>query len=179
MSMMDQEAPISNTKSDRLAEITREQYDDYKTRFRPVEDKLIDSVGNPELMQDGLNRVSQSTTTAGRVMSESAEMRAGRTGGMSAEQRTALNKKMDLGLSATEVSGKNKVRDYIYDRDTQNLSSLVDNGTGVRGLANASFSSAASLEASRNAANQGIAVGNTAGRWAAAPHQLAVGAASI
>lgn len=164
MSMTDS-APIDNTKSDRLAEISREQYDDYLTRFRPVENKLIDSIGSKKLMQDGLDGVSRNADTAGRVMTESGNMRAGRTGGMSAEQRKAADERMELGLATSKVGGQNAVRTNIQDRDRENLSSLVNNGTGVRSLANSSFSTAARMEGNRNSTNSQIAASNTAGRW--------------
>lgn len=174
MSMRDS-ANIDNTKTDYLAKISREQYDDYLTRFRPTEDKMISSINNKELMGEGLDRVSANARTAGNTMSESAAMRAGRTGGMSAEQRTALDKKMELGLSATEVGGRNVVRDRIKDRDNQNLASLVDTGIGVRGLSDSMLTQSANMEANRNSTNTNIAASNTAGRWGVAGTAAAAG----
>lgn len=174
MSMTDN-PNISNEKGDYLATIAREQYDDYLTRFRPVEDKMISTINNRELAQEGLDRVSANARTSSNVMTESAAMRAGRTGGMSSEQRTAFDKKMALGLSATEVGGQNSVRSYIDDRDNQNLSALVDNGIGVRNLSNSMLSQAANMEGQRNMTNTNIAASNTAGRWSAAGTVAAVG----
>lgn len=174
MSMTDS-PNIDNTKTDYLGQISREQYDDYLTRFRPVENKMISSIGDEGLMREGLDRVSANARTAGDTMSESAAMRAGRTGGMSAEQRAAFDKKMELGLSATEVGGRNVVRDRITDRDNQNLASLVDTGIGVRGLSDSMLTQSANLEANRNRTNTNIAASNTAGRWQMAGTAAAVG----
>jgi len=164
MSMTDT-ANYETEKMDYLAEISREQYADYITRFRPTEDKLINSINNKTLLGEGLDAVGRNAETAGNVMTESALMRAGRTGGMSAEQRQAFDKKMELGLSATEVGGRNVVRSHIDDRDNQNLGSLVNTGQVVKDSANSALSAAASLESSRNATNAQIAASNTAGRW--------------
>lgn len=172
---MNESAPIETAKQDRLAEISREQYSDYVNRFRPIEDKLITSIDNPELMQEGLSSVSKNAGTASDVMKESNAMRTGRYGGMSAEQRKAAEDKIDLSLSAAEVGGRNAVRSNIIDRDITNLTSLVDAGSGLRGLANNSFASAAQMEANRNATNSGIAASNTAGRWGLAGTAAGVG----
>ena len=174
MSMTDT-ANIDNTKSNYLGQVSREQYDDYMTRYRPVEIKLIDSIGDEGLMKEGLDRVSANARTAGETMSESAAMRAGRTGGMSSEQRTAFDKKMELGLSATEVGGRNIVRDRIIDRDNQNLASLVDTGIGVRNLSDSLLTQSANMEGGRNRANASIASSNTAGRWQLAGTAAAAG----
>jgi hypothetical protein len=174
MSMTDS-APVDNTKTDYLGEVSRQEYADYLTRFRPSEDKLINSIDNNQLMQGSLDEVSKNASTAGRVMTETANMRAGRTGGMSAEQRQALDERMQLGLATADVGGQNAVRTHVKDRDTENLSALVNTGTGVRSLANSSLSTAAQMESSRNATNASIASSNTAGRWGLAGTAAAAG----
>ncbi|AGG58101.1 hypothetical protein VPAG_00065 [Vibrio phage douglas 12A4] len=93
---------------DIMAEITRQQYDDYINRFLPVENQLIDLATSDELLNDQLERnietVDQQYATAGK----SGEMQAGRMGldNSKTQQQTTntgLSKSLSLASAQNET----------------------------------------------------------------------------
>lgn len=152
----------------KYAEITRDQWDDYQTRFVPRENALIDAIGNKEMQGLEMARAGDAVDQAYDTTEKNNTMRAARTGGMSDEQRKAASRRMELGKAKTGSKTTNNVRQNIKDRDLNLLSGMVNTGRGVRGQALGGLASSAQAEASRNNTNTQIAANNTAGRWGVA-----------
>lgn len=146
----------------KYAQISREQWEDYKTRFRPYEDKLIDSINNPVLRDEEIGRAKKDTRMAYDTAERDALMRSGRYGGMSADERKVLDRKMGLAEATSVTAATNNTRQDIIDRDTQVQSGMVNVGRGVKGEATGGLATVAQMENERNNINQQIYAQNQA-----------------
>ena len=91
--------------ADTYAKITREQYQDWKTRFYPKQQELMDLATNGELLREQLGRVGENNTNALR----------------SAQQATAnRNARMGLGTSSNANDNSQGLRMALMTAGTEN-----------------------------------------------------------
>ncbi|WP_033135603.1 MULTISPECIES: hypothetical protein [Aeromonas] len=91
--------------ADTYAKITREQYQDWKTRFYPKQKELMDLATNGKLLQDQLGRVDGNNANALR----------------SAQQATA-NRNARMGVTAPTLANDNSqgLRSALMTAGTEN-----------------------------------------------------------
>ena len=100
---------------DTMAEITREAWDDWQTRYEPVLDEMLNLDETHQLMTDQLNRVAtneQNALNSSRV-TESNDM--GRYGLASASNPQDQSDSVSAALS--DASTKNGIRTAEQQRD--------------------------------------------------------------
>jgi len=101
--------------SDTLAAINREQWDDYKARFIPLENKLIDAYDNPELRNKRMSAVTDYASNAAdsaRGVASRTMSRYGVDGNTQAGNREAV-----LAKTTSIVDAQNTNRDQMNARD--------------------------------------------------------------
>ena len=89
--------------ADTFAQITRESYQDWKTRFYPKQKELMELATNGQLLQDQLGRVDENNTNALR----------------SAQQATA-NRNARMGVSNNANDNSQGLRAALMTAGTEN-----------------------------------------------------------
>lgn len=146
---------IDDTLSKQSAALTREQYNDFLRRFRPVENYALKQVDNNEALGE---RVRTNIATAG----EAFDRGVGQTGREMArygiqitpDKRRAMERVNAHNKTLTLASAGNNTRDAAETRDVNMYTNLVNMGRGISADAGAMLGSATGMEASRNATNQ-------------------------
>lgn len=108
---------------DKMAQISRSQWENYKQTYVPIEDQLINLIGNEGELNDALGQANLSVTNAfdsSRAQTLRDLSRQGVT--PDADQLAQLNKQSGLAEVAAQVEAANRVRQRDYERDTQALS---------------------------------------------------------
>ena len=119
--------PPTNRNSDTYAQDTnawlhRQQWQDYKDRFQPVEKQLIKETSGTELLDQRLSAISADADDAFGAAELSAEVTRRRYGiDQSAESAEAQSRNMALGRSQAVADAKNNTRTAIYDRNMDTL----------------------------------------------------------
>ena len=91
--------------ADTYAKITREQYEDWKTRFYPKQQELMELATNGQLLREQLGRVDENNANALR----------------SAQQATAnRNARMGLGTSSNANDNSQGLRMALMTAGTEN-----------------------------------------------------------
>ncbi|MFB5948374.1 hypothetical protein [Klebsiella pasteurii] len=111
-----------------MAEITREAWDDWQTRYEPVLDEMLNLVDTHQLMTEQLNRVAtneQNSLNTSQV-TESNDM--GRYGLASASNPQDQSDSVSAALS--DASTKNGIRTAEQQRD---LNILTGSGSKAAG----------------------------------------------
>jgi hypothetical protein len=101
--------------SDTLAAINREQWDDYKARFIPRENQLIDAYDNPALRQERMDAATgyaASSADSAQGVAARQMSRYGLNNDSQAGQREA-----GLTKTASIVDAQNTSRDQMNARD--------------------------------------------------------------
>jgi hypothetical protein len=97
------------------ADLTREQWDDYKTRFAPWEDKLIEFAGDPNVKKEAVKQAragvkGQFESGLGQYQRNQSRLGQG-TNLNGLESRT-----LALGRTAATAQAVNDARRYTQDR---------------------------------------------------------------
>ncbi len=127
----DQYAQRDEVASRKRAELIRAQWDDYKKRFRPVEDKLIADMGtgiHSTFNQEGLETAQKSVNTAygGAVDMQNRDMaRMGITN--NAQQQQAMDTTVDINKSQSMDNATNSARQWDIDRKNAVISGGLGN----------------------------------------------------
>ncbi|MGB5557350.1 MAG: hypothetical protein WBN04_04980 [Paracoccaceae bacterium] len=168
------------------AALTRAQYEDYKTRFQPVENQVLGSImnaegglGNQAVLDDTLARTSANVNNQYDVAEGSMRRNMGRMGiNMTPEREQVAARGLDLGRTLSEVSARNNARTAVKDRDLTTAANMVGLGRGIAADANSTMGANASLEASRNATNQSLSAQNQANNFQGAASLAGLGIAA-
>jgi hypothetical protein len=118
----------TNTNSDTYAQdtnawITRSQWADYKDRFMPVEDQLIDETMGMDLLNERLGAISAVSDTTFDTNMLAAEQRRARYGvELDKQGRASQQRSRELAQSTSVADGKNNTRTHIYDRNMDTIS---------------------------------------------------------
>lgn len=127
----DQYAQRDEFASGKRATLIRAQWDDYKKRFRPVEDKLISDMGtgiHSKFNQEGLDNAQKSVNTAyvGAVDMQNRDMaRIGITN--NAQQQQAMDTTVDINKSQSMDNATNSARQWDIDRKNAVISGGLGN----------------------------------------------------
>lgn len=117
-----QEVPESfdRQSSMKRAALVRDQWDDYKTRFQPVEDQLINDMGSgihTRFNAEGVQRAQQGVETAFNSAKGSAMRDYSRMGqNVTGDQRKAMETGFNLEKSASMADATNTARQWDEDR---------------------------------------------------------------
>ena len=165
--------------ANKYAKINRQLWEDYKKRYKPVETRLMGDIQNEgQQRADNIGRTDQLTDTAFRNSEQAGLRRSSRYGGMTAEQRAAFDRKINLEHASATAGNENTVRQQTNDRLLGVEGGMINVGRGQRGRAVGGFGKAAQLEAQRNATNAGLAAQNQAGQMQLAGTVAGVGVAA-
>ena len=142
------------------AALTRLQWEDFATRFRPIEEQAIAGfMASPEAdaRRAGLHAASafggDPTAEVGRTM--------GRFGAqLTPEQAQALAQQRGLAAARGVATAENTTRRHVRDRNMEGLSTMIGIGRDVQGGAMDGLSQAAGMQSQRNAASAQASAAN-------------------
>ena len=129
--MPDQYAQRDEVASGQRAALIRTQWDDYKKRFRPVENKLIQDMGtgiHTTFNQEGLETAQKSVNTAygGAVDMQNRDM--SRMGAANTvQQQQAMDTTVDINKSQSMDNATNSARQWDIDRKNAVISGGLGN----------------------------------------------------
>lgn len=141
-------APKSNQDADDIyANLTRQQYDDFKKDFGAFEDSLISRAQNDQSLVD---QAKKDTVKASGLTKGIAERNASRFGiGMTPDMIKARDTNLQRQNTLGGVDAVNNARFAQKDLNDSLIGSLVDIGAGVNSSALGALGSAASTATSR------------------------------
>lgn len=104
------------------ADLARAEYDDYKRRFVPIENELINQIGNRGLYAENANRASSAVAdayagTAGEYQRGLSRYGVTQTG----EEQANQSRQMGLSMAANTAEAVNRSRANTKNRSTQVL----------------------------------------------------------
>lgn len=103
---------------DQIGEVHRAQWEDYKRRFRPAEDALMDMTNDPQAEQRMQGRVRQDMGQTYDSMEGQRERRMEGMGvNMTGAQEMALGRQNALDQAAASAGAMNTARTGIEDRN--------------------------------------------------------------
>lgn len=117
----------TNRNSDTYAQDTnawlhRQQWQDYKDRFQPVEEQLIDETMGTELLNKRLSAITANADDAFGAAEVDARVTRGRYGiQQNAQEQGAQNRSLALGESLAVADARNNTRTAIYDRNMDTI----------------------------------------------------------
>lgn len=159
-----------------MAQITREQWDDYQNTFVPLENELIAQVqSNDEIEQDATE--SMRLTNAAFDSAQGVQDRALQSTGTQLDptQRKALSRRMKLRRAAAVAGAANTTRRAGKDRRLGQMADIVAMGRGVSSNAMQGLSTAASNEAAIKSANANAKAQHQAGQLSGMASGAAMG----
>jgi len=120
---------VNGSASDTLAQISREQWADYKSRYVPLENKLIDAYDNPQLKAARMADVTKSAEAASDNAVYTGIRGLARYGQNYGDQKGLIR---DAGLSKVTnvIHAQNTNRDQMAERDKM----LLTGGVTSRGI---------------------------------------------
>jgi len=127
----DQSTIRTASYQDALADITRQQFEDYKTRFLPVQEQLFDLATNETLLNEQMERNGQSIDRAFNQSKQSDSMALGRYG-LSPDNSKQDSNNTGLLKSLTTASVNNETRSSVNDLQNK---ILTGQGGAPKGLA--------------------------------------------
>ena len=116
---------------DMRAYLAREEYQDYLTRFAPVEEELINDVMGTEQLNERLSAITVNGNMARQTAGSNMQMISERYGvSQSAQQQSQSNMAMDRNQALAQANGMNQTRTHLFDR---NMKALAGGSGAVRG----------------------------------------------
>ncbi len=112
--------------ADRYAKITREQYEDWKARFYPIQRQWLEASQSGALLKAQLRRADDHSQATLRSARQGQQNRMGRYG-LSVETAGHAD---DARMALSAVGAKNALRDHERQRAMHMLSGA---GMGIRG----------------------------------------------
>lgn len=146
-----------DSASARFAKINREQFEDYKARYKPAETELVNIVKNKEALakkasRDAVKNVNTYYQTAAKKFNEEADF-----SGMDARTRKALRNDFMTNRALSLVDAESGAYDAEKDRITGLTQDVIGLGRNVESDATSGFSQAANLETDRENTNRSLA----------------------
>lgn len=116
---------------DMRAFLARSEYQDYLTRFAPIEEQLINTVMGTEQLEERLSAISVNNQNARATAEASMQMQQQRYGvaanpAQAAQQRAS----MDRTAALSQANAMNQTRTHIFDR---NMNALSGGSGAIRG----------------------------------------------
>ena len=97
-----------------MADLTRQQWDDFKSRYLPVQNDLLALASNDQLLTDQLGRNKDNVNNSFALAKQGEEMRLGRYG-LSANDSQQSNNNTGLLKNLTMASVNNETRSSVDD----------------------------------------------------------------
>lgn len=113
---------VGDYSGDRSAEYTyrdlyRAQWEDYKKRFLPYQEELIDAATSTAMLDEQLSRISATTSRSKKLSQEAAQIARSRYGmEQTAQQEQSFNSNMNLTSALGQANAENNARSAAYDR---------------------------------------------------------------
>lgn len=106
----------SHQASDTMAALYRAKWDDYLTRFAPLETELRDSILSGERMDSALGRTNASVAQQFGLARADAERNLNRYGvQLTGQRKEAHDASFGLAQASTEAALRNRVRQQVED----------------------------------------------------------------
>lgn len=105
---------FANTKAD----LTRAQWEGFKTRYLPVQDNLLSLANNDQLVTEQLNRNKHNIDNSFSLAKQGEDIRMGRYG-LTADNSKQSNNNTGLLKSLTTASVNNETRSAAEDLQTK------------------------------------------------------------
>lgn len=127
------------------AGLTRDQWNNFLTFYRPIEDDVIKSAMQTDFTKEGndAGTLAAAGVNASKGMLERNLRRAGGT--LSAEERTAVDRRVGSTLSQSVTRAENITRRGLSETRTSLLQGIVNIGQGVQQTASAGMNSVADM----------------------------------
>ncbi len=128
---------VGEHSGDRSAEYTyrdlaRAQWEDYKNRFLPRQEELMNAVTSTQMLDEQLGRISATSKVTGDAARQTAEMMRGRYGMQQTDaQRQAFDAGSAISGALGQANAQNMARQAAYDRYQSSMT-----GAGIRPLEN-------------------------------------------
>lgn len=110
----------SGTAADRLGAITKGRWEDYKNRFVPIEDLLMQQTtyGNPALAAQEIGRAEADTGRTFDSLAGSSAIQLGRYGmSMTADQQASSDRINSLSRTGAVIDAANNIRLKLVERN--------------------------------------------------------------
>lgn len=121
--------------STKRAGLVRQQWNDYKARFQPVEDQIINDMGNgihTRFNQEGVDMARKSVDTAYAGAQNMENRDRSRLGmGLNDAQKTAQQTQYDTAKSAASANAVNTANQWDIDRRNAVISGGLGNASTV------------------------------------------------
>lgn len=113
----------SDTYAQRMnAWLNRQQWEDYKTRFQPVERQLIDETMGQDLLDERLSSISATADKSFDSAMLGADITRSRYGIDQGESQAQSELRKMMSQKTTSIAdAKNNTRTHIYDRNMETL----------------------------------------------------------
>lgn len=150
----------SDAAQNTLSAVNRDQLDFYNSTYKPLEDKLMAQVKNPDYAGN-FSRASSQVDNAFAASAGAETRTLGRYGIQQTGARKASStRKRGLSKMLAQVGTKNAVRTSTLNQTEQAKQALLGIGTDTQRKAQGLFEASATSEANRNAANRNISAQN-------------------
>jgi hypothetical protein len=106
--------PSEKGYQDTMADLTRDQWNDFKTRYLPVQKDLFNLATSDQLLTEQLGRNKESIESSFANSEQNESMRLGRYG-LDAEKSQQNNNNTNLLKSLTTASVNNETRGAVDD----------------------------------------------------------------
>jgi len=124
MNTYNQESPAPskhnspNSYQDTMAQLTRDQWSDFKDRYLPVQNDLLALANSDQLLTEQLGRNSQNIDNSFSLADKNESMRMGRYG-LSPDDSAQNSTNTGLLKSLTTASVNNETREAVDDLQTK------------------------------------------------------------
>lgn len=159
--------PQDTTNQDKYAEMIDWMGDDWETRFKPIEEGLLDEVMNKDAnIRKNVEAAGEAANTSYEATLGMSERNMARYGTeMSEDQQAAMDASNDLSQQGAQIGAQGMARDASTARYDQLQQGMMSLGTGIKTGAISGMGSAANMEANRYSQNQQIYGQSQAGIW--------------
>ncbi|WP_045405398.1 hypothetical protein [Vibrio jasicida] len=106
----------SHAAEQTYTDLYRAMYEDWKNRFEPYQQVLMDAATSTEMLDEQLSRISATTERTKMQASQTAEMNRNRLGlQQSATQKAASDNRMGISAALGDINAKNSAREAAYE----------------------------------------------------------------
>ncbi|MGB0969422.1 MAG: hypothetical protein ACPGVG_00465 [Mycobacterium sp.] len=147
--------------SEASAEITRQQWQQFQERFRPMEDELIADISDMSSIGRDADRASTQVRDQ-FARARGTQQRNMRRAGISQDARQAgmSNRRSALAEALGRTNAENQTRRTSFDDKVNRLGDMIGTGRGLRTNAAGSLSQAAGMQTGRDAHNSAVSQQN-------------------
>ena len=147
-------ASEAQTNSDGVqADLTRARWEDFKRRYRPVEQEVINKLGG-----DGNDEANRAGAIAARQHEVQARelgaQLAARGTSLTPAQRRAVNRQRGLARSLDVATAENTTRRGVRDRNLNGMGQMIGLGRGIATTASGGLDQAAGMQVQRENTNR-------------------------